>query len=139
MLTQKVFIDINVWFSFFYGSSNSEEIIKAHINGKIKAVISKDVLDELVKNVLRKIPHLEKELLSFFEASPPEIIESPTGIDKKVKELIQLKDRHIFQACLNSKCNFFITGNLKHFNRGKISSHYSVKILSPNEAVKHLL
>ena len=34
----KIFIDTNIWFSFFYGSNNCEKLINAHAEGKIKAV-----------------------------------------------------------------------------------------------------
>lgn len=134
----KVFIDTNVWFSFFYGSENAEKIIKAHINNKIQAVISKDVLDELVKNILSKIPDLEENLLTFFKSSPPAIVKSPVKINSEVKRLVQLKDRHVFQSCLNSKCNYFITGNLKDFKVYEIKNKFGVIILSPNETVKYL-
>lgn len=138
MQIYRFFLDTNVWFSFFYGSKNPEKIIKEHISGKIKAVISKDVLDELVKNITLKIPQLEKDLLDFFEASPPEIVRSPDRIEENVKKYVHLGDRHIFQACLNSKCDFFVTGNIKHFNTDKLEKIFSIKIFTPSEAIQYL-
>jgi putative PIN family toxin of toxin-antitoxin system len=133
--TYKVFIDTNVWFSFFYGSKTSEDIIKKHIDGKIQVVISKDVLDELVKNVVQKIPRLEKDLLNFFEAFPPEIVKSPTKIENSVKDYVHFKDRHIFQACLDSECELFVTGNLKDFKVREIYERYKIKVISPREVI----
>ena len=134
----KVFIDTNVWFSFFYGSKNSETVISSFLEGKIDAVISKEVLDELVKNIIQKIPKAQKGLLTFFEAFPPEIVRSPSKIDIYVKSHVDLKDRHIFQACLNAKCDYFVTGNLKDFDVNSIYKKFKIKVLSPKEMVDEL-
>ena len=131
----KVFIDTNVWFSFFYGSKNAEIIINSFVNGKIKAVISKDVLDELVRNITQKIPRLKNELLKFFEAWPPEIVKSPSKIDRGVKNYVDFKDRHVFQACIDAGCGIFVTGNLKDFDVNSIYKKYKTRVLSPKEAV----
>lgn len=133
MHTRKVFVDTNVWFSFFYGSVNSEKVIKGHVNGKLEAVISKHVLNELVKNIIKKAPRLEEELLKFFESTPPEIVDFPESIEKDVKKLVDFKDRHIFQACVNAGCDMFVTGNLKDFNVQGIYKKYKVMVISPRE------
>lgn len=134
----KVFIDTNVWFSAFYGSQNAEKLITAHINKKIKAVISQQVLDELVNNIQAKIPGALPHLEKLFAAIPPEIIKNPTAISLLVKRTVNPKDQSIFQAVLDSKIKFFVTGNLKHFRVEKIKQQTGVKILNPAQALSQL-
>lgn len=138
MIKPKVFLDTNVWFSAFYGSTGCSQIIKKHIESDILAIISEDVLNELVKNIIKKIPQAKTALEKLLKAKPPEIIKSPTEINKTVKRYVDLKDCHIFQAAINSKSEYFVTGNLKDFNTPKLESIYKIKILSPAQFLKNL-
>ena len=135
MSKQRIFIDTNVWFSYFYGSKNAEIIIDSFVNDEIIAVISKNVLDELVKNIVQKMPKLEKIMFNFFDTCPPEVVDSPSEIDKDVKKYVDFKDRHIFQVCIDAGCKIFITGNLKDFDVNSIYKKYKIRVLSPKEAV----
>lgn len=131
MTKLKVFIDTNVWFSAFYGSENCKNIIVKHISNKFQGVISQDVLNELIRNVADKIPQEIPTLKKLLEAKPPKIIKSPEKIDKKLKAYVDFKDQHIFQSAINSKCDYFVTGNLKDFNIKKLEELYEIKVISP--------
>jgi putative PIN family toxin of toxin-antitoxin system len=134
----KVFIDTNVWFSAFYSSANSEKLIKAHINQKIKAVVSQKVLEELVTNIRRKIPSAMAPMQTLFESAPPVVIKNADQLDFKIKECVNDKDQMIFQSAVNSRAEYFVTGNLKDFKKDKIEKTYKIKIVSPKEAVERL-
>ena len=123
-----VFIDTNVWFSAFYGSENAEKLIKAHIDGKIKAVISRKVLTELTRNIKGKIPQALPNLKKFLEAAPPIVLKDPLKISQNVKKSVNQKDRIIFQSALDAKIPLFVTGNLKDFNA-------LTKVISPKKAL----
>ncbi|MBI1869503.1 DUF4935 domain-containing protein [Candidatus Gottesmanbacteria bacterium] len=137
----QVFIDTNVWFSAFYGSRACEILIKAHIQGNITAVISQQVLSEIVKNLQLKIPRALPKFQQFVKASPPLMLADPKTIDKRIYGLINKKDQAIFSACLRSsiKIPYFITGNIKHFSREKLEKITDIKILTPTEAVKRFI
>ncbi len=126
------FIDTNVWFSAFYGSPNSEKIIKAHTEGKIKAVVSRQVLRELVSNINKKIPKALDLLKKLMEFAPPMVVENTDRISPLVAKYVHKKDQIIFQSAINSKSKIFVTGNIKHFGPKHISN---VKIVTPKEAV----
>ena len=136
--SHRVFIDTNVWFSAFYGSKTSEKLIKAHLEGKIKAVISQQVLEELVRNVSSKIPQALAPLKRLLEASPPEIIADPKHLPKKVKNLVHPKDARILTAAIQAKVMLFVTGNIKDFNVKLLKDGYGIKILNPSDAIKTL-
>ena len=134
----KVFIDTNVWFSAFYGSRNAEKLIKAHIEGKIKAVISQQVLEELVRNVEKKIPKAKDPLKDLLEAAPPSIIKDSLKISKAVGKWVNIKDQKIFQTAVNAKVDIFVTGNIKDFSAANLEKEFGIKILSPKKAVNKL-
>lgn len=132
----KVFIDTNVWFSAFYGSRNAEKLVKAHIEGKIQAVISRQVLEELVRNVKKKIPPAVGPLEDLMQSSPPKIVKNPQKISEEVKKWVDLKDQKIFQAAVSASVKLFITGNTKHFSIKNLERNLGVKILNPKQAIK---
>jgi putative PIN family toxin of toxin-antitoxin system len=133
-----VFIDTNVWFSAFYGSQNAEKLLKAHVGGEIKAVISQKVLTELITNVRNKIPEVYKPLEKFLRSSPPTILSDSRKISKDVSKSVDINDQIIFQTAVDSKISIFITGNLKHFRRDSLEKSFPVKIFTPSEAIQYL-
>ncbi len=128
-----VFVDTNVWFSAFYGSKNAEQILKMHVENKIKVVISKFVLNELVKNIKQKIPQATSALEKFLESVPPKIINNPSKIQVVIKQNVDKKDQFIFQAAANYNANYFVTGNLKDFNLKVLEKEFDIRILSPKQ------
>lgn len=137
-MTPRIFVDTNVWFSAFYGSENSERIVKDHINGKIKAVISQKVLFELVENISKKIPQALPGLQKLLESAPPEIVMSPSEVPQVIVPLAEKKDRIILAAAFKSEVGVFVTGNIKDFNVVKIKELLGIIILTPKQFVTGL-
>lgn len=127
-----VFIDTNVWFSAFYGSPNSEKVVKAHIEGKIQAVVCRQVLRELVSNINKKIPRAMVLLKKLMEFAPPMVVDNTNFVSPLVTKYVHRKDQIIFQSAINSRSELFVTGNVKHFTAKHISK---IKIVTPKEAV----
>jgi len=125
----KIFLDTNVWFSAFYGSENAEKLIRAHIEGKIKATVSQQVLEELVKNIKKKIPQAIDAFRRLLESTPPQIVRSPEKTAREVKRWV---------AAVNAKVKFFVTGNTKDFSVKNLKKRFSIEILSPRQATKKL-
>lgn len=130
----KIFVDTNVWFSAFYGSENAEKLIKAHIEGKIKAVISQKVLDELVKNIKRKVPKALPHLRQLLEISPPVILKDQAEIRKDLENYVDKKDKRILASAINGKLKVFVTGNIKDFKLKEIKKTYHIEVITPREA-----
>lgn len=138
MATRRVFVDTNVWFSKLYGSENCEKIIQAHISGKIQAVISQEVLSEMIKNIREKLPLVFPSWQEFLIAFPPEVVMDRQKIPLKIKKLIHSKDQGIFASAIFAKVTYFITGNIKDFKRDKLGKLTKIRILTPAEVVKEL-
>src|SRR3989344_857543 len=94
--TPRVFIDTNVWFSAFYGSPNCLQIVEFHKDGKIKAFVSQKILQELTKNIKLKLPRAFQLLETLLLNAPPEIVSDPPSLDKRIINLIDIKDQKIF-------------------------------------------
>ena len=132
----KVFIDTNVWFSAFWGSENCQKIIRASINGKISAVISSQVLKELINNLHKKIPKALPALNTLLTNIPLTVIKDAESCPKKLENYIEKKDRLIFASACVFKADYFVTGNLKDFSVANIHKLTDIKIVNPSELVK---
>ncbi len=134
----KIFIDSNVWFLFLYGSLNCEKLINAHTKGKIKAVISRQVLEETVRNLKEKIPDTIPVLEKYIELTPPILVKDPASVNKSIRDLVSKEDRFIIGSALNAKVKYFVTGNIKDFKRNELKEEYGIEVLTPKEAVEKL-
>ncbi len=134
-ITLEVFIDTNVWFSAFYGSKTCQKVVGGHLAGKINAVISQKVLKELVKNLQKKIPRAIPNFQRTFINVPPKIVPDPLEINKNLKSLVELKDQKIFCSAYSAKVDYFVTGNIRHFQVKKLEKLTGIKILTPKQAV----
>ena len=133
-----VFADTNVLFSAFYGSANNARVIQAHISDKIRLVISQKVLEELVKNVRNKEPQALSIVENFLQTSPPKIVKNPNLIDPEIKRFVHPKDQTIFQAAVNARVKYFVTGNTKDYSVANLQKKYKIAILTPSAAVQKL-
>ena len=134
----RIFIDTNVWFSFIYGSPNCEKLINAHTKGKVKAVMSRQILEETVRNLKEKIPHTIPVFEQFIKSSPPTIIKDPSKVSKKISELVSNEDRFIIGSAISAKIKYFVTGNTKDFKKEELKEKYKIEVLTPKEAVGEL-
>lgn len=134
----RIFIDSNVWFSAFYGSATCQKIIKVHQEGKIIAIISNRVLNEIVRNVKKKIPNRFEELKKFLLIYPPEIVSDPVDFPKKIISLVSTGNLPIFVSAINAKVNYFITGNIRDFEVKNLEKKTGIKILFPKQAAELL-
>jgi hypothetical protein len=76
---RRVFLDTNVIFSGLYsGKGAPNAILSAFIRGEITVVISRQVLEELVRNVSEKLPSVLPALRIMLVNAPPEITPDPS-------------------------------------------------------------
>lgn len=134
-----VFLDSNVWFSATYGSSNCQKILKAHADKKFIAVISHQVLEESIRNIKEKIPHMFQHFQKLISSYPPIMIADPETIDIRISGHVDLIDQPIFTSAIRAKVDYFVTGNIRDFNREKLKRVTGISILTPKEAIKLLL
>lgn len=132
----RVFLDSNIWFSAFYGSSNCGKLVNAHIVDTVKAVVSRQVIEESVRNIKEKNPRMLAAFQNSLINHPPEIIADPDRINPKIKESVDSKDQPIFSSAVKARVKYFITGNAKDFQIKKLERITGIKVITPKEAVE---
>lgn len=136
--TPRIFLDSNIWFSAFYGSVNCQKLIKAHLEGKIRVIISSQVIEESIRNLKEKKPQVLASFQEMLLNNPPEIIKDPDNLGKKIKKLVDEKDGPIFGSALLGEATFFVTGNIRDFSVQKLEKATGIKVITPMEAVNLL-
>lgn len=132
-----VFIDTNVWFSALHKSAICYTIIQAHINQQITAVVSQQVLEEIIRNIKAKIPHMLSHFQETIAKNPPVLLPDPQKIPKSVRSLVHIYDQPIFTSAIIGNVDYFITGNSKHFPK-KLEKLTGIKIRTPKAVVELL-
>jgi putative PIN family toxin of toxin-antitoxin system len=126
------FFDTNVVFSGLYSSRGAPaELLRRHVDGTITIVISRQVLEELVRTVNNKAPRVTSMLHKFLASSPPELTADPSDAHvKRVSAFINTTDAPILAAALASRADCLVTGNSRHFT-DEVARRARIAILTP--------
>jgi len=134
--SDRVFVDSNVWFSYFWGSKTIQRLIDA-LRDKKRLVISELVLAEVAENIKLKLPSVLDEVRNVFTIFPLTVVKDPDlKTVSQVKKYCDSKDAPILAACLKSNSGFLITGNLKDFQVKKIKKMLGITVISPSQFLK---
>jgi putative PIN family toxin of toxin-antitoxin system len=132
-----VFVDTSVLFAAAYSATGSaRDLIKLAIQGRVMLVISRDVADEVERNLSQKAPHTVQAYRSFLDIlrfrganPPPELIQS-------VAQYVVVKDAPIIAAAIAAKVNYLVTYDRQHLlNHPEIAQKSGLKIVTPDVVV----
>ncbi len=129
----RIFLDSNVLFSALYSSSGAPRIILSHIiDGKLKLVISEQVLEEVVRTVKDKIPDTLADLRKLLVSIPLEITEDQSPEDvAQWTEMIDIGDAGVLAAAVKAQPDYLITRDRHFFENPGIADKSGLKILTP--------
>ena len=136
----RVFLDSNVIFSGLYSAEGAPGIILRHfVEGRIRVVISQQVLEEVVRTIKEKLPEALPVLRKLLVSTPPEIRKDPTpGEVSYWTEVVQSEDAPILAAALAAQPDCLVTGD-KHFLENPIIMEKSgLHIVTPAQFLKDL-
>jgi uncharacterized protein len=131
----RVFLDTNVIVSGLLSPGGAPaQILDSFVDGMLTVVISRQVLEELAHTTKIKFPSLLPALMAFLENTKLEIIHDPGYEEvKRLAHVINLDDAVILVAALNSRPDYFVTGD-KHFFSNSISPlNTGLKIVTPSQ------
>jgi putative PIN family toxin of toxin-antitoxin system len=136
---RRVFLDTNVIFSALYASVGAPNaILEAYLRGQIEVVVSRQVLEELVRTVRQKRPQLVTRLYFFLQQAPFEVQPDPSPDEvTRWEQVIHSADAPILAAAIAARPDFLITGNKRHFT-SEVATLAGLEILSPSEFVEIL-
>ena len=136
----RVFLDSNVIFSGMHSSQGAPGIILEHfIEGRLRVVISQQVLGEVVHTIKEKLPEALPALRRLLVNIPPEIREGPTPEEvAHWAEVINIEDASILAAAIIAQPDYLITGDKHFFENPDIAEKSRLHIVTPAQFVRHL-
>ena len=135
-----IFMDSNVLFSGLYSSRGPAGIILEHfVNGKLKVVISQQVLEEVVRTIKEKLPEALPSFMKLLLNAPPVIVKdaSPKEIASWSK-IINEEDAGILASATAVKPDYLVTGDKHYFARKAIAEKSGLRIITPSQLLKEL-
>jgi putative PIN family toxin of toxin-antitoxin system len=136
----RVFLDTNVIFSGLYSAQSSPGIIiDYYVQGKLKVVVSRQVIDELVRTLKEKLPEALPALRTMLLSMPPEVVANPPVTATCYwQKFLQPGDATILAAAIMAQPDFFITGDNHFLDMADAIKEAGISILTPAEFLKQV-
>jgi putative PIN family toxin of toxin-antitoxin system len=134
----RVFLDSNVIFSGIYSSKGAPAVIlERFIEGRLRVVVSQQVLDEVIRTVKEKLPEALPALRKLLVNAPPEIRKDPTPDEvKRWSGLLDAGDAAILAAAVAAQPDYFVTGD-RHFTENpEIAERAGLHIVMPAQFIE---
>jgi len=137
---RRIFLDANVIFAGLYSTRGAPNaILKAHIDGLVAAVVSRQVIEETVANIRNKQPHLVPILYFLLQNAPFEIQPDPTADEvQRWAGIIHPTDAPVLAAAIAAQPDALVTGNTRHFTP-EVAKKAHLRILTPAQFVEEIL
>ncbi len=134
----KVFIDTRVLISGVASLTGASAAVLDLCEAEsIQMVISRQVLVEADRNFSAKLPGLVNEFRQFIRNLVPLMVEDPpAGAVERAASLIDRKDAAILAAAIESKVDFLITLDKKHFLKQKVQRNIPIEICTPSDFLR---
>ncbi len=142
MLTKpkpRIFLDSNVIFSGLYSSKGAPSVILDQFaEGKLRVVISQQVLDEVVRTIKAKLPEALPALRRLLVNASLEVVKNPSEREvARWAKVIHREDAAILAAAIASHPDCLVTGD-KHFFAKGIAEQSGLHIITPAQLLQHI-
>lgn len=134
----KVFIDTGVLIAGVASLTGASAAVLDLCEAEsIQMVINRQVLVEADRNFSAKLPGLVNEFRQFIRNLVPLMVEDPpaAGVERAAG-LIDRKDAAILAAAIESKVEFLITLDKKHFLKQKVQRNIPIEISRPSDFLR---
>jgi putative PIN family toxin of toxin-antitoxin system len=138
--TPRVFLDSNVIFSGFYSLQGAPgQILQLGINGRITIVISRQVLDEVIRNVQRKLPDILEPVIEFLSTTAIEIVVNPET-EEVIGNRLYLPpgDAAVLLAATRARPDYFVTGDNHFLKNPELEKTFNLRIITPARLLRIL-
>ena len=134
----KVFIDTSVLIAGVASLTGASAAVLDLCEAEsIQMVISRQVLVEADRNFSAKLPGLVYEFRQFIRNLVPLMVEDPPAAAvERAAGLIDRKDAAILAAAIESKVEFLITLDKKHFLKQKVQRNIPIEICTPSDFLR---
>ncbi|CUS03723.2 conserved protein of unknown function [Candidatus Promineifilum breve] len=139
MTTSRLFFDANVIIagSMSRGGASRALMMLAEA-GMFRMVVSRQVLDEVERNLRNKLPQALPLMTELLGHIAPEIVDDPAeeAFERWLAH-IEAKDAPILEAAIRAGVNYLVTLNSRDFTP-QVASLSSLSIVSPSEMIERL-
>ena len=134
----RVFLDSNVIVSGIYSSRGAPAAILEHfVEGRLRVVVSQQVLDEVIRAVKVKLPDALPALRKLLVNAPPEIWKDPAPDDIECwREALDIGDAAVLAAAVAAEPDYFITGDRHFIENPEIAGKANLRIVTPAQFVE---
>jgi putative PIN family toxin of toxin-antitoxin system len=134
----KVFIDTSVLIAGVASLTGASAAVLDLCEAEsIQMVISRQVLVEADRNFSAKLPGLVNQFRQFIRNLAPLMVEDPPAAAvERSASLIDRKDAAILAAAIESKVEFLITLDKKHFLKQKVLRNIPIQICTPSDFLR---
>lgn len=136
----RAFVDSNVIFSGLYsGDGPPGAVLELAVEGSFSMVVSRQVLDEVVRTVAAKLPAALPSLRTLLLNMPLEVCEDPEPpLVEAWSKVVGADDAPIAAAARAAEVDLLVSGD-GHFLKAAASARKrGLKIISPSDFLAHL-
>jgi putative PIN family toxin of toxin-antitoxin system len=136
----RVFLGGNVIFSGFYSLQGTPgQILQLCIDGKMTMVISRQVLDEVIRNVRRKLPDVLELVIDFLSTTVIEIVSNPESEEVGKNQLnLPPGDAAVLLAASEAKPDYFVTGDNHFLKNPELEKKVNLRLITPTQLLQVL-
>jgi predicted nucleic acid-binding protein len=138
----RAFLDANVVFSAVLSSHGvPRELMPLGARGTIQVVVSRQVVEEIRRNLSEIYPEFLHDLLSLLTQAGIEVVAdvSEHSVEEVIEYIPYPPDAAIFAPALEAGVDYFVTGDRKHFlTQPEIQDRAGIPILSPREFLERI-
>jgi predicted nucleic acid-binding protein len=131
----RVFLDTSVLISSLASSTGASAAIRDLGEAEeLRLVLSRQVLVEADRVLLKKFPQLIERYRLFIKNLAPELADDPSPhAVRDALTVIESNDAPILAAANHARVDYLVTLNTKHFLTPKVRAFCSVPIVTPGE------
>ena len=131
----RVFLDTSVLISSLASATGASAAIRdLGESEELRIVLSRQVLVEADRVLLRKFPQLIERYRLFIKSVSPELADDPSPDSvRAAAAVIHPNDAPILAAAKQAQADYLVTLNTKHFLTPKAQAFYGAPIVTPGE------
>ncbi len=140
-MPNRIFLDASALFSAAYSATGaSRELLLAAARDEVEIVVSRDVLEEVERNLASKAPKAVDVYNPLLALVDPEVAGDPTRRQVWAAEKhVAQKDAPIVAAAKKAKVDLLVTLDRKHLlGKPELAKYAGTDIVTPKEAVERL-
>ncbi len=135
----RVFVDTSVFFAAVYSSTGAaRDLIRLALRGKVKLLVSQDVLDEIERNLAKKAPQVVPVYHVFLATLALELIPPPSrAAVHEAETYVAAKDAMIIAAAILARPDYLVTYDHKHLlDPPEVAERFGLAIVTPDVVVQ---